>query len=757
MRVVEKELDFKTVFQRLPLMGLLLSPDSPDFTIIESTNILLLSTQNSRQEIVGKKLFEAFPDNPANETATGVKNLRQSLDEVIATRKPHKMAIQRYDVERSDGTFEELYWEPVNTPIINEAGDLSYIFHFTENVTARILNERQAKTVRENFEYFFNQALAPFAILTGTNFVFTFANAAYVQLMNGRELVGKCLDDAIPELRGQPFILLLKKVFETGIPFHATEIAATAIFENNAEPETRYFNLSYIPYKNQEGITEGVLASGYDVTSQVELKRKDEIRGLNMQAYNLFMQAPVGFSLLKGDDYIVDLVNSMGLQLTGKNEEIVGKSLFDIFPETKIEGYVEIMKRVKSEGESLYLKESPVRLKKDGAEEMLYHNIVFQPYYEGNDIGGILTISSDVTEQVLARKKVEEAEQKARVAIESAELGVYEGDLLLNKMNGDARFYELFGFDQWAHWNDLIAVIHPDDLAAREKAHKESLLTGKLYYEARVIYRDKSVHWLKIYGKVFYDEKNVPFKLLGVAEDITEQKQFERQKDDFLSMASHELKTPVTTIKAYAQIAESMLEEKKDAETLGIIKRMSNQVNKLTALIEDLLDITKIQKGKLIYNEAYFDFNELVKEVVDDMQKTSATHTIKYYPAEGTNIFGDREKLSQVLNNLISNAIKYSPKADTIIVKTEPQKNGVQLCVQDFGIGISPQAQKNVFEQFYRVNGENQSTYPGMGIGLYICAEIISRQGGKIWLDSNPGQGSSFYIWLPFDHRLKSL
>jgi PAS domain S-box-containing protein len=756
MKIIEKELDFKTVFQSLPIMGLLLSPDSPDFTIIESTNALLLSTQTKRQDIIGKKLFEAFPDNPANATATGVKNLRQSLDKVIATLKPHRMPVQRYDVERSDGTFEELYWQPVNTPIINEDANLSYIFHCTENVTSKILDQRQAKTVRENFEYFFNQALAPFAILTGKDFVFTFANAAYVQLMNGRELVGKCLDEAIPELRGQQFILLLEKVFETGIPFHATEIAATAVFENNAEPETRYFNLSYIPYKNQRGIIEGVLASGYDVTSQVELRKKEKVRGLNMQAYNLFMQAPVGFSLVKGDEFIVDLVNSMGLQLTGKSEEIIGKSLFDIFPENKLDGYVEIMNRVKSEGESLYLKESPVRLKKDGAEEMLYHNVVFQPYYEGNDITGILTISTDVTEQVLARKKVEEAEEKARVAIESAELGVYEGDLLSNKMTGDVRFYELFGFDHWVHWNDLISVIHPDDLGIREKAHEESLLTGKLYYEARIIYKDKSVHWLKIYGKVFYDEENTPFKLLGVAEDITEQKQFERQKDDFLSMASHELKTPVTTIKAYAQIAESMLDAKKDVETLGIIKRMSNQVNKLTALIEDLLDITKIQKGKLIYNEAYFDFNELVTEVIDDMQKTSSTHTIQYHPAERTNIFGDREKLSQVLNNLMSNAIKYSPKADSIVVKTESQHNGVQLYVQDFGIGISPQAQKNVFEQFYRVNGENQSTYPGMGIGLYICEEIISRQGGKIWLESYPDEGSIFYIWLPFDHRLKS-
>ncbi len=136
--------------------------------------------------------------------------------------------------------------------------------------------ERQSKIVKDNFEYFLNRAFVPFAILTGRNFVFTFANVAYVQLMNGRQLEGKSLDEAIPELKGQPFILLLEKVFDTGIPYHVSEIAATAVFDGNTEPTTKYFNLSYTPYKNQEGITEGIMASGYDITEQVELKKKEQ-------------------------------------------------------------------------------------------------------------------------------------------------------------------------------------------------------------------------------------------------------------------------------------------------------------------------------------------------------------------------------------------------------------------------------------------------------------------------------------------------
>ena len=130
------------------------------------------------------------------------------------------------------------------------------------------------------------------------------------------------------------------------------------------------------------------------------------------------------------------------------------------------------------------------------------------------------------------------------------------------------------------------------------------------------------------------------------------------------------------------------------------------------------------------------------------------SHEIKNNSGKTKTIFGDKDKLSQVLNNLISNAIKYSPKANSIIISTKVQKDGIELSVQDFGVGILVEEQQNVFERFYRVNG-GKSTFPGMGIGLYICFEIITRQGGKIWVESSLDKGSTFYIWLPFDHRNK--
>jgi PAS domain S-box-containing protein len=740
---------------------------------------------------------------------------------------------------------------------------------------------KPANDVHDSFKYFLNQAFAPFAILTGKELIFTFANAAYVELMNGRELVGKSLEEAIPEIMDQPFLSLLQNVLETGIPFHSSQIEATAVFAGNSKPATKYFNLSYTPYKNKEGVTEGILASGYDVTEEVILRRKEKNQVLNMQAYDLFMHAPVGFCLTKGSDHIMELANKAFLTLTGREETVIGKPIIDIFPEADVQGYLALFNNVLKNKKALFLNETAAVFLKNGVRELFYLNIVLQPYFEDNEAVGILSILTDVTDHVISRKKVEESEERLRLAVESARLGTYELDLINNTIIYSPRIAELFGLDplnELTH-QDLKNALHPDDVSTRDEAHITANKTGNLFYEARVIGLDGFTHWLRLNGKVVFDSngkalknygtvmditkekeredilkesqqkfemiaetiphmvweieidgkvsyinkqwqnwsgltleeinkngwskvthpddvesvtegwqhafetqneyvgecrfknpeggyswftlKTVPVKndagevevWLGTATNINEKKLIEQQKDAFISIASHELKTPLTTLKAYGQIAETMLERKSDIETLQMVRRMSTQVNKLTTLIQDLLDISRIQQGKLIYNESFFDFNEAVREVINDMQKTTITHEIVNELDTSVKVYGDKEKLSQVINNFISNAIKYSPKAANIIVKTSLQNNGVLLSVQDFGIGISPAEQEHVFEQFYRVTGDSQSTFPGMGIGLYICSEIIKSMGGKIWVESRINAGSTFYISLPFDHR----
>ena len=231
--------------------------------------------------------------------------------------------------------------------------------------------------------------------------------------------------------------------------------------------------------------------------------------------------------------------------------------------------------------------------------------------------------------------------------------------------------------------------------------------------------------------------------------ELEERKKLEKQKDEFIGVASHELKTPVTSIKSFAQILQYKFQKQGFQKEAELLKKLDTQIDKLTSLIGDLLDVTKIEAGQMLFNEEHFDFDELVSEIVEEMQRTTDRHTLYNQGEISKKIVGDRERIGQVLINLISNAIKYSPNAKDIIIQSSIVKNKIEICVQDFGVGISKDKQRKVFDRFFRVSGPGRETYPGLGLGLYISSEIIKRSGGRIWVKSTEGKGSVFYFTLP--------
>lgn len=235
--------------------------------------------------------------------------------------------------------------------------------------------------------------------------------------------------------------------------------------------------------------------------------------------------------------------------------------------------------------------------------------------------------------------------------------------------------------------------------------------------------------------------------------DITDQKESEQQKEDFIVVASHELKTPLTTIKAYTELLQEMCNAGDYASGAPLVKKLSAQVDRLIVLVHALLDTTKIADGGLPLHMEEFDLKKLVKESAENLQQTTKLCHIIVQPQKKILINADRERIGQALNNLISNAIKYSPNGGNIIVNYGQTEEGVEVSVRDEGVGISKEMRAKVFDLFFRVNDAKANTFPGMGLGLYITYNIIQRHGGKIWVEGEQGKGSVFYFIIPYNKR----
>jgi signal transduction histidine kinase len=231
--------------------------------------------------------------------------------------------------------------------------------------------------------------------------------------------------------------------------------------------------------------------------------------------------------------------------------------------------------------------------------------------------------------------------------------------------------------------------------------------------------------------------------------NIHGQKLLDEKKDEFIGIASHELKTPLTSAKAYAQMLQMLLKKEHNAEALMYAKRTNLFIDRLNNLISELLDMTKIQYGKLQIFSTPFNFNELLTDTIEMMQHTKPKHRILINGAAAYFISGDRDRIQQVLINLLSNAIKYSPEANRVEINITNREDHLRVAVKDYGIGIPKSDQQKIFDRFYRVE-DNTTKFQGLGIGLFISAEIIRRHEGDIWVESSPGKGSTFYFTLPY-------
>lgn len=446
---------------------------------------------------------------------------------------------------------------------------------------------------------------------------------------------------------------------------------------------------------------------------------------------------------------IITSWNSAAEKLFGYSaEEMIGQSITRLIPPDRINEETDIISRI-SRGE-LVEHFDTLRLTKNNG--LISISLTISPIRDskGNIIGAS-KIARDITRGKLAEEKLRQSERHFNELANAMSQLVW-----ISRPDGKVTYFndrilEYAGTEKLADgsWN-WEGLIHPDDLPSTVQDWITAITHGSVFArEHRIQMKGKIYRWHLTRVIPYEDEQGNISKWIGTATDIDDIKQISLRKDDFLSVASHELRTPITSIKAYSQLLVNTYQHSNDAFLKNALAKLETQANKMTKLVTDFLKLSKIEAGKLQLNKETFCINDLVNEIAADIQLVSINHKIIVEQSEQVNVIADRERIAQVLANFLNNAVKYSPGAEQIVVRSKLADKHVTISVIDKGVGIKPEEHRKIFERFYRAMSNGNIPFSGFGIGLYISAEIIQKHDGEIGVNSEEGEGSTFYFTLP--------
>jgi PAS domain S-box-containing protein len=389
-----------------------------------------------------------------------------------------------------------------------------------------------------------------------------------------------------------------------------------------------------------------------------------------------------------------------------------------------------------------------LRPHKDGT--MMNLEIMLSPVRDANDkVIGISTVARNITERKRIEKALQESETRFKAIVNQASVGIFQTDLQARLTLVNAKTCQLLGYEQ----HELIGRSIFDFTVAQDVHLQQqvfgSIVNGAKRFETekRVLRKDGSVRWVNESVTPVLDEQNNAISTLGIFLDITDRKDLEQRKDEFLAVASHEIKTPLTSLTGYGQILEEKLKVIESPVISELMHKLNMQTEKLQRLTAHLLDTSRIAEGSLVLHREWFDLNNLIAETIEQFSPLTALHQFVFHPGDSDKAYADRMLVTEVMNNLISNAIKYSPEGGKITIATSRDTEGVRVSVYDEGIGISESSLGLVFERFFRAEEVNR--VGGLGLGLYISAGIIRSHGGEISVESKLGQGSVFHFTLP--------
>ncbi len=489
-----------------------------------------------------------------------------------------------------------------------------------------------------------------------------------------------------------------------------------------------------------------------DVAKSRKLRQHElsAVRKAN-QNNNFLMKAPAGICLLTGPDLVMELVNP-GFQNLFPGLEMRGRPLIEAMPALKEKPLWPILQHVYLTGEAYEGREMMIPKLNEGSGlwENRYFNFIYNARFdEAGKVDGIMVFTFEVTDLVLSKRRIEESELHSGRILDA----IHQIAFTMN-LNGEVTFVN----QRWHEYTglnlerdkDLVweLTMHPDEM--EEMSVKwVSLLSGNTggEYEYRKRRRDGEFLWHLCCMEPILDQNGKVLMWIGTSTDINEFKKLQFQKDDFINIASHELKTPLTSLKAAIQLLEESSHSISAGMYNNLISRASTSLNKVLALVGDLLNVGQFNHGQLSLDRSWFVLTELMADYCKVLH-ISGGYIITFTGDLDLSIFADPKRIEQVMINIINNSVKYAPDSRSIQIDLEQGLGEIKISVTDQGPGIQAEVIPRLFDRYYRVE-KNGHKKTGLGLGLYICAEIVKKHGGSIHVKTAAGSGSTFWFTLP--------
>ncbi|MFC4389657.1 PAS domain-containing protein [Flavobacterium quisquiliarum] len=487
--------------------------------IIEIANKLMLEIwERKEKEVLHKPVFDALPE-------VRDQGLEEILKEVYTTGE--KFTAQELPVKLSQKGKISTHFINVTYEALKESnGEISGILAIADDVTVQVLSRNAIEESEKRFRNTVKQLPLGIAILRGSDLVLEMANTTYLHIIdkNENDIIDKPIFDSVPEAKETVFPLL-KKVFETGVPYYTDELPVNLNRYNNQE--LGYFNLVFYPLKEESDTIEGVIVVAYEVTEEV--KARHLLTESEKAFRNIVMESPIAMAIFRGKEHIIEMANTTMMHNIWQKEEkeAIGKPLLEVFPELANQKYPELLNEVLNNGKTIRENEAIAYVDIKGKLKKFYLDYEYTPLYEKNGkSSGIMVTVNDVTPKVKARKKLETAEQRVRLATEIGEIAMWDLNLQSKNLIYSDNLLDLFGFekDKKLVHQDIRSRILPEDEPILEAALAEAFKTSIYKYEARILKLDNTISWIKVHGKIFFDENKEPAKMIGTVMDITVEK-----------------------------------------------------------------------------------------------------------------------------------------------------------------------------------------------------------------------------------------